>query len=398
MNMMSLQERREERAVPDFVRDLSSEFDDGAELAPAQAAPPPSVRVTLLERLGWFRDLSLANKINTIFGTFFAVGLAMVLVLGLGLTELWNRYQSSARVQEAVIASTELHGAAGELRYYSMRTLYEGTTAARDQRSQSQTAVLAHIAAIEPVVTAQVPDMKQRITTLRSDVTNFQADFEGADDAARSGAPTGTGKDAIAAQGDQLVEASARFAADLAAHSETLETTGIAYFFNMILIIASLALVGGVVLLLGLAYLSRDFSRKITDITSAMTQLAEGDRNFAIDGQERQDEIGAMVRALDLFKRASKRLEIWARERSEKVEQELQLQQERERERIEAEARKAALLDEVARKFERTVGEVVGGVAAASSQLHSTATRMAASAEEASRRAYEEQRRVTQLH
>ena len=48
--------------------------------------------------------------------------------------------------------------------------------------------------------------------------------------------------------------------------------------------------------------------------------------------------------------------------------------------------RKAALLDEVARQFERTVGEVVNGVAAASSQLHTTATRMASSAEEASRR------------
>jgi methyl-accepting chemotaxis protein len=117
-----------------------------------------------------------------------------------------------------------------------------------------------------------------------------------------------------------------------------------------------------------------------------MTRLADGDRNFAIEGQERKDEIGAMIRALELFKRASRRLETWARERSDKAEQELLLQQDRERERVEAEAKKAALLDEVARQFERTVGEVVGGVAAASSQLHTTATRMAASAEEASRR------------
>ncbi len=183
-----------------------------------------------------------------------------------------------------------------------------------------------------------------------------------------------------------MLDVGAQLTADLAARAQAQEAGGIAYFFNMVMIAGVLALLGCVVLLMGLAYLSRDFSRKIVEITEAMARLANGDRDFAIKGEDRTDEIGAMIRALDLFKRASKRLETWARERSEKAEQELQLQQERERERVEAEARKAALLDDVARQFERTVGDVVSGVAAASSQLHTTATRMASSAEEASRR------------
>jgi len=190
----------------------------------------------------------------------------------------------------------------------------------------------------------------------------------------------------VAGQGDRLIASIVNLASDITARDKRVETTGIAFFFNLILVIGVLALLGGIVLLLGLAYLSRDFSRKVVEITGGMTRLADGDRNFDIAGHERQDEIGAMIRALDLFKRASKRLESWARERSERAEQELQLQHERERERNEAEAKKATLLDEVARQFERTVGEVVGGVAAASSQLHTTATRMATSAEEASRR------------
>ncbi len=385
MNMMTMRERREEEAVPDFVRDLRAD-------EPSRDAPefePVAVRGTVLERLGWFRDLSLARKINVIFGTFFAVGLAMSLVLALGLTQLWNRYQASARLQEAVIASTELHGAAGESRYHAMRTLYENAAAAREQQRASHAAALAQITAITAVTAAQVPEMQPRIAALGVDLARFQTDFERADDAARSGNPSRSAAADIAAQGDRLVAASNRFASDLAARGEVQEASGISYFFNMILILGALALVGGAVLLLGLTYLSRDFSRKITEITDGMTRLANGDRDFAIAGQERQDEIGAMVRALDLFKRASKRMESWARERSEKAEQELQLQQERERERRETEARKAALLDDVARQFERTVGEVVGGVAAASSQLHITATRMASSAEEASRRTTE---------
>ncbi|UYV17593.1 HAMP domain-containing protein [Porphyrobacter sp. ULC335] len=180
--------------------------------------------------------------------------------------------------------------------------------------------------------------------------------------------------------------ASAKLSAAIAARGEQQEASGIGYFFNMILILAALAIVGAAVLLLGVTYLSRDFSRKIVEIAAAMNQLAAGDRHFHIDGADRKDEVGQMVRALELFKRANKWMEDRARERSERAEQELQLQQDRERERVEAEAKRAALLDDVARQFERTVGDVVSGVAAASSQLHTTASRMATSAEEASRR------------
>jgi len=379
MNMMSLQDRREEDAVPAFVRDLRSDFAfEDRDHASTDAAG----HATLLERLGWFRDLTLAGKINAIFGSFFATGLLMSLVLGLGLGELWNRYQTSARAQDAVVAAGELQSAAGDLRYRSVHALYDRSPALRDRQRASETAVTTQIAAIEAMVGGNAATLQPRFDALRSGLADLATAFDRAQDDARG--PTATAD--VAAQGDALVEASAQLGADLAARGDANEAAGIAYFFNMVLILGVLAMIGCAVLLLGLAYLSRDFSRKIVEITDGMTRLADGDRNFVIAGEDRKDEIGAMIRALDLFKRASKRLETWARERSEKAEQELQLQHERECERIEADAKKAALLDEVARQFERTVGDVVGGVAAASSQLHTTATRMASSAEEASRR------------
>jgi methyl-accepting chemotaxis protein len=387
MNMMTLQERREEQAVPEFVRDLRSEFDaeNAAPAVEAGGAEAP-FRSSLLERLAWFRDLSLASKINAIFGSFFAVGALMTLVLGLGLTDLWNRYNASARVQEAVVAAGELESAAGELRYHAVRALYDRSPRLSDSQRGSEAEVLAQIAALKGVVDEQLPDLEPRVAALGDRVANFQREADRAADAVRAGGSANAAASRLAVAGDRLVADAGRLAADLAARGETLEADGIAYFFNMVRILAVLAVLAGAALLLGMAYLSRDFSRKIVEITSGMTRLAEGDRNFVIAGESRKDEIGAMIRALELFKRASRRLESWARERAEKAEQELQLQQERERERQEAEARKAALLDEVARQFERTVGDVVGGVAAASSQLHTTATRMASSAEEASRR------------
>ncbi len=385
MNMMSLQDRREEQAVPDFVRQIRLE-DSYDQNDPVDATPATATRVTMLERMSWFRNLSLSGKINAIFGTFLGVGLLMVLVLGLGLGELWNRYNASARVQDTLVAAGHLQSTAGELRYHSVRVLYDRSADLRQAQRAGESALTTQVAAIEAAVNDEAPELAPRVAAVREQLSQFKSTFDSAGEAVRGGGNANAAAEAVSAKGSALMAASAQLSTDLAARGETQEATGIDYFFNMILILAMLAAIGGAVLLLGLAYLSRDFSRKIVEITDAMTRLAGGDRNFAIDGEERKDEIGAMVRALDLFKRASKRLESWARERSEKAEQELQLQQERERERLEAEARKAALLDEVARQFERTVGDVVSGVAAASSQLHTTASRMATSAEEASRR------------
>ncbi len=388
MNMMSLRERQEDEAVPDFVRQLRA--DDVADDASDEtSAAAQHNRIGVLERLTWFRNLSLANKINTIFGTFLGVGVLMTLVLGLGLGQLWNRYQSTARVQDALMAAGTLHSTAGDLRYHSVRALYDRSADLREQRRTGQSAVRAQVAAIEAMVEQHAPDLTPRVAAVSAAMDSFETTFEQAAEAARGGRDANAAAADVSAQGSALMGASARLKSELGELAEAKEATGISYFFNMILILAGLAGVGAAVLLLGLAFLSRDFSRKIVEITNGMTRLANGDRQFEIAGAEREDEIGAMVRAIDLFKRASKRLETWARERSEKAEQELQLQQERERERIEAEARKAALLDDVARQFERTVGEVVSGVAAASSQLFTTASRMTASAEEVSHRAGE---------
>lgn len=387
MNMMTLQERREEQAVPEFVRDLRADFDseDTASTAAVPAETEPA-RVSLLERLAWFRDLSLSNKINAIFGTFFAVGALMTLVLGLGLTDLWNRYNATARVQEAVVAAGELESASGELRYHAVRALYDRSSRLREGQRASEAVVVEQIAAIDAALGEHLPEMEPRVAALGDQLDAFRSEADRASETVRSGGNANAAAAGLATEGDRLVSEAGRLGADLVQHAETREASGISYFFNMVLILAVLAALGATVLLLGMAYLSRDFSRKIVEIAGGMNQLSGGDRNFFIAGSDRQDEIGQMVRALELFKRANKWMEDRARERSERVEQELLVQQERERERLEAEAKKAALLDEVARQFERTVGEVVGGVAAASSQLHTTATRMAQSAEEASRR------------
>ncbi|MFN3989701.1 MAG: methyl-accepting chemotaxis protein [Erythrobacter sp.] len=387
MNMIAKHDRRERQSVPDFVRELAAEALKDEDFAASAPSAAPVSGVSFFERFAWFRDLSLSGKIHATFGSFFAIGFGIALVLGLGLATLWSRYQTSAAVQEAVIAATELHGTAGELRFHSLRYLYDGNPAERVKQAEAQAAAARKVAMIAPIVAEHVPDLKLRLDGLSQKLAVYEASFAraAAAEEARGTLPASL-RNEISVQGDDLFAEARALAGDLTQASAAMQETGIAYFFNMIRVIGVLALVAGVVLLGGLAYLSRDFSRKITEITTAMTMLAKGDRNFEITGAERKDEIGAMVRALDLFKRASKQLENWARERAERAEQEIRDQLERERERQEAEERKAVLLDEVARQFERTVGEVVERVASASGELSTTASKMAQSAEEASRR------------
>jgi len=388
MNMMTRQEELEELAVPDFRQDLLTEFkgddSESGELAELDSAPS-----SLWERFAWFHDLKLSAKIHTVFGTFFAVGFAMSLILGLGLSELWARYQVSAQVQDAVLVSAELRGTTGELRYNTARYLFEGEPAILERQRESFATAISQLDAIDRTVTLHVPQLADRVTQTRTQLAEYNATFEQAIGVAQNEGRTDRSEALayeVSDRGDKLVEESRNFATDFDQASNGIEEAGIDYFFAMVSIVTLLGLFAGIVLVFGLTYLSRDFSRKITEVSNCMKRLAKGDGHFQISGRNRKDEIGDMVSALELFKHANRKLEAWTRERTERAEEEVRIQRERESEREEAVTRKANLLTEVAQQFERTVGEVVLKVADASSELHSTATKMSETAEETTTR------------
>lgn len=113
-----------------------------------------------------------------------------------------------------------------------------------------------------------------------------------------------------------------------------------------------------------------DISARVKRITAAMLRLVEGDKDLVVPDLDRADEFGDMTRSLETFRRGYLKLDAL---RAEQAEQQ--------REKEEMRAQQAALLLELADQFERTVGDVVGGVAAASTQLQLTASSMASAAE-----------------
>ncbi len=129
-------------------------------------------------------------------------------------------------------------------------------------------------------------------------------------------------------------------------------------------------------------------------LTTAMGKLADGDKQSTIPATDRQDEMGEMARAVEVFRQNAIEID---RIQSEKVEAEkeaLERKQIEEKrladEKAEAEAlaeeEKRAAMIELADKFEHSVKGVVGNVATSAEQMQTTANGMASNAQETGER------------
>ncbi|MEP4193522.1 MAG: methyl-accepting chemotaxis protein, partial [Sneathiella sp.] len=142
--------------------------------------------------------------------------------------------------------------------------------------------------------------------------------------------------------------------------------------------------------------LGRAISRPIVLMTNAMQKLAGGDLDVEIPAQGRSDEIGNMAAASQVFKEnaiETKRLEAEAAEARKTAEEEKERQRlvEAEREEKErqadvtrkeaAERERKALMVKLADEFQSSVGDVVGRIANASTDLNTTANELVSSAD-----------------
>ena len=110
----------------------------------------------------------------------------------------------------------------------------------------------------------------------------------------------------------------------------------------------------------------KDTVGPLETMAADLTRLAAGERTIRIRGVDRTDAIGTIARALGILVKSGVKLDELYIARKESAEQ-----------------RRCELLA-LAKSFESSIGDIVGGVAAASSQLQSTASAMAAAAEQAS--------------
>lgn len=120
-------------------------------------------------------------------------------------------------------------------------------------------------------------------------------------------------------------------------------------------------------------FVGNAFARPVRRMTDAMRHLAAGDHAIEVPARDRQDEIGQMAAAVQVFKDNAVEME--------------RVKREREEDERRAAAEKRRTMQELASSFEAKVGTLVGALSAAATEMEATATSMASVAEQGNSRA-----------
>ena len=130
-------------------------------------------------------------------------------------------------------------------------------------------------------------------------------------------------------------------------------------------VILTLVVTVGVIL-----FFERKIAAALGRITDTMTHLAADDLTVTVEGTERADEIGAMARAVEVFKENGlERRRLQAAQESD----------------ARAKLARAEQVNAMIRRFENDVAEALGIMASAATELEATADSLAASSEETAR-------------
>ena len=151
-------------------------------------------------------------------------------------------------------------------------------------------------------------------------------------------------------------------------------------------------IVGGLALVLGVLIawiVSRSIIKPVAGMTGAMQRLAAGDNEVEIPSRDNRDEIGAMAKAVEVFKQnAIERIRLEAEQRE--TEARTAADKRTAEGRAAAEKHAAAEREEAARKaathklaaqFEAAVGGIIDNVSSASTELEAAANTLTKTAE-----------------
>ena len=142
--------------------------------------------------------------------------------------------------------------------------------------------------------------------------------------------------------------------------------------FQARVILLTLLAAAGLAILFGVYTVLTRVTRPIDHATALMGRLASGDLTVAVTGAERRDEVGAMIRALQVFKDAmvAKR----AADEAAALEND-------------AKARRAAYLDQITKRFEENTAALTRSLAGAASEMEGTAQAMSNVADQVTQQA-----------
>ena len=313
---------------------------------------------------GKFADLTIGSKLSLVsMANIGAVALCLLSTVIGG----WIAYQlreERMQISEMLILSTELQADSNAALLDTYRFVNSGDNQALASAEASLKEVRRDLNSIETNARQVAPESIERIERLRSGLDGLLADLT------RQAAETQFESRAALAQvsfetSQEFASEARQLKTDLFNSSQVSEAEGDTTIIWLLVTFLAVAAIGVFLIIATTRFIARDISGTVSQLTDASERLATGDKTIEIPGLERRDELGCLARSLHVFLRSAFRFQKMAAEK-----QELQ-------------AERGQALQRLAMQFEATVGEVVNGVASASSQLNTTASAMASAAEQA---------------
>lgn len=327
-----------------------------------------------VQKRNWFDRQPIPTKMRVLICVFLALSIVIAATGLLAMNKIKALGEAETRLGASALLVADARASMTEGRLHLQLARENGSAAelasARTLVAQAGEKLAQARVNIGAVDTAHVAPFDR----LSQQLSGFEAKLAVLDGQPITAAASMAGSDLpaqAAALRTQLADRAAAIRAESDRHS----------FWGTIAMLgfAALAAMNGA---LALRFAHRDITDPLVRLNSAMHKLAEGDNDIVVPGTAHADEFGEMARSLEVFRRGYLKLERMRVEAAETASAELKRQEEIQREREELRAEQTRLLLELAQKFELTVGEVVNGVAAASTQLQLTATSMAAAAEQ----------------
>ncbi len=364
---------------------MSALQDIALNLDAEQAGQEHSAPATQMGRAQhWFATLSIGSKITL----FFSCNLAFALLAGLfvvgGYVELGQRGERIRTTHEAALKAERLLVQLTEGQRHAELLVADGDMARARAAREAFEQAAASVAALAERADAAGIDAQDRLALIREGVADLGGQVAAFDGDTADATTRRSQAAEIAATSSTVLEAARAMTVTLGEEADSMADNGAALISRLLVMWIVLATILTLITLFAQRYFNRTVGATLNAIAQQMSRIAAGERDVAISGKDRQDEIGEMARATEVFHRAGVRLERLSRERAERAKAELDEQARQQVLREEARLERERVLQSIADQFERTVGEVVTGVVTASSQLQSTATLMASTAEDAS--------------
>ncbi|MEC7743477.1 MAG: methyl-accepting chemotaxis protein [Pseudomonadota bacterium] len=356
-------------ALQDMVDDMVAEHetspaDHFPELGTERRAESPADD-THVGASRWLSDRSVGQKLWAVSSSNIAVVLLCLIATCLGGYFALEARNERMAISSASIMAERMVADIGEGRLFVQRFAVSGdpndlvaAQDAFDQTDRDLSRIEEQAIEVAPAVVPQIEQLDAQLAELRSRVVAAQA-------SRGTQAQWQAFADSVYIDSQQVVEQAIATRAEIETIGESSDVASQSLIYWLFAAFFVVAAIGISVAWLSARFIGRDVTSALRRMTHVATRLARGEKDIHIPATSRQDEIGDLARALEVFLQSAWEVERMSKEREA-------LRRERGQEMV-----------RFAERFETTVGEVVNGVASASAQLKLTAGSMAAAAEQA---------------